>query len=42
MENQDIFQIGKHTFTITESDFSIAKLSHEFYFEIKAKLEKPK
>jgi uncharacterized protein YwqG len=41
MQTQDIFQIGKYNFTITESNFSIAKLSHEFYFEIKAKIEKP-
>ncbi|MDZ7898773.1 MAG: DUF1963 domain-containing protein [Arcicella sp.] len=41
MENQDTFQIGKHTFTITESNFSIAKMTHEFYFEVKAKIENP-
>jgi uncharacterized protein YwqG len=41
MENQDLFEIGNHAFTITQSDFSIGSLSHEFYFEIKAKIEKP-
>jgi uncharacterized protein YwqG len=38
---QDIFQIGTYIFTITESDFSIGSLSHEFHAEIKAKLDKP-
>jgi uncharacterized protein YwqG len=41
MENQNIFQIGEHIFTITESNFSIAEMTHEFCFEIKSKIEKP-
>lgn len=41
LEAQNIFKIGTHTFTITESDFSIGSLSHEFTFEIKATLDKP-
>ncbi|MDZ7936025.1 MAG: leucine-rich repeat domain-containing protein [Emticicia sp.] len=41
-EMNDIFQIGNYTFTITESDFSIGSHSHEFDFEIKAKIENPK
>lgn len=41
MEMPDIFQIGNYTFNITESNFSIATLSHEFYVEIKANIAQP-
>lgn len=41
-DGKDIFQIGNHTFKITESEFCIAKMTHEFYAEIKAQLKKPK
>jgi uncharacterized protein YwqG len=40
-DGKECFQIGKYNFTITESDFSIALMTHEFYTEIKAKLDKP-
>ena len=42
METEEIFEIGGYTFKITESDFSIATLSHEFFTEIKAQLITPK
>jgi uncharacterized protein YwqG len=38
---EDLFQIGSLTFTDVNWNFAIAKMTHEFYFECKAKVHKP-
>ncbi len=40
-DGKDYFQIGEHSFTIKKCNFSIAKMSHEFFTEIKAQPKNP-
>ncbi len=40
-DGKDCFQIGEYTFKLKRCEFSIAKMTHEFYTVIKAQLPQP-